>query len=185
MSSDYCYKMKPFIWANWWDQKNNTQHHISHRWGNYPCCVWYSSFRLLTYIHLCVSDIAFHSIFFINSHWDDSLWIFGFKIDLYEVASVTTQILLPPVFIKVHYGSPHLRLWRKDKCFCSVVSDSLQPHGMQHTRLLCPPLSPRVCSNSGPLSPWCHPTISSLVFPFSCSQSLTASGSFPMSQLFT
>ena len=61
---------------------------------------------------LYVSDIALHSIFFIHSHWDDSLWIFGFKIDLYEVASVNTQILLPPVFIKVHYGSPHLGLGR-------------------------------------------------------------------------
>ena len=68
----------------------------------------------------------------------------------------------------------------------SVVSDSLQPHGLQHTRLPCPSLSPGVCSNSCPLGWWCHPTISSSVTPFFfCPQSFPASGSFPMSQLFT
>ena len=67
----------------------------------------------------------------------------------------------------------------------SVVSDSLRPHGLQHTRLPCPSPAPRVCSNSCPLSQWCHPTISSSVVPFSsCPQSFSASGSFPMSQLF-
>ena len=68
---------------------------------------------------------------------------------------------------------------------CSVVSDSLQPHGLQHAR---PPyLSPipGVYSDSCPLSRWCHPTISSSVIPFfSCPQSFPASGSFQMSQLF-
>ena len=65
------------------------------------------------------------------------------------------------------------------------VSDSLQPHGLQHASLPCPLLSPGACSNSGPLSWWCHPTISSSVVPFSsCPQSFPASGSFPMSQLF-
>ena len=60
------------------------------------------------------------------------------------------------------------------------------PHALQHTRLPCPSLSPRVCSNSCWLSWWCHPTISSSVAPFSFSpQSFPASGSFPMSQLFT
>ena len=69
---------------------------------------------------------------------------------------------------------------------CQFVSDSLQPHGLQHTRLLHLSLSPGVCSNSCPLSWWCHPTISSSVEPFSsCLQSFPASGSFPMSQFFT
>ena len=66
----------------------------------------------------------------------------------------------------------------------SVVSDPLRPHGLQHTR---PPWSPtpRVYSNSCPLSRWWHPTISSSVIPFSsCPQSFPASGSFQMSQLF-
>ena len=68
---------------------------------------------------------------------------------------------------------------------CSVMSDSSQPHGLQHTRLLCPSLSPRACSNSRPLSQWCHPSISSSVIPFStCLQSFPASWSFLMSRLF-
>ena len=68
----------------------------------------------------------------------------------------------------------------------SVMSDSLWPHGLQHTRLSCPSPTPGVYSNSCPLSWWCHPTISSSVASFSSSlQSFPASGSFPMSQFFT
>ena len=67
----------------------------------------------------------------------------------------------------------------------SVVSDSLQPRGLQHTRPPCPSPTPRVYSNSCPLSRWCHPTIASSVIPFSsCPQSFPASGSFQMSQFF-
>ena len=66
----------------------------------------------------------------------------------------------------------------------SVVSDSLWLHGLQHARLPCPSLSPGVCSNSCPLSGWCHPTISSSVALFSCLQSFPVSESFPMNQLF-
>ena len=66
----------------------------------------------------------------------------------------------------------------------SNVSNSLQPHGLQHTKLPCPLLPPRDCSHS--LSQWGQSTISSSVVPFSsCLQSLPASGAFPMSQLFT
>ena len=69
---------------------------------------------------------------------------------------------------------------------CLVVSDSLQSHGLQHTRLPCPSPTPRACSNSCPSSQWCHPTISSSVIPFSsCVQCFPASGLFPMSQFFT
>ena len=69
---------------------------------------------------------------------------------------------------------------------CTVVSDSLRPHELQHARPPCPSPTPRVHSNSCPLSPWCHPAISSSVVPFSsCPQSLPASESFHMSQLFT
>ena len=66
----------------------------------------------------------------------------------------------------------------------SVMSDFLQPHGQQQTRLPC--LSPTLgaCSYSCPLSRWCHPTISSSVVPFSCLQSCPASGSFPKTQFF-
>ena len=67
----------------------------------------------------------------------------------------------------------------------SVVSDSLRPHESQHTRPPCPSPTPRVHSNSCPSSQWCHPAISSSVVPFSSRpQSLSASESFPMSQLF-
>ena len=64
------------------------------------------------------------------------------------------------------------------------MSNSLQPHGLQHARLPCPLLSPGVCSSSCPLSRWCYPTISSSVTLFSfCLQSFPTSGSFPMSWL--
>ena len=67
----------------------------------------------------------------------------------------------------------------------SVMSISLWPHGLQHTRLLCPSLSPRACSNSCLLSWWCYPTISSSVSPFfSCLQFFPASGFFPISPFF-
>ena len=69
---------------------------------------------------------------------------------------------------------------------CSVMSNSLQPHELQHARLPCPSPAPRVHPNSCPSSQWCHPAISSSAVPFSsCSQSLPASESFPMSQFFT
>ena len=81
--------------------------------------------------------------------------------------------------------------WQADSNFMfllfshSVVSDSLWPQGLQHTRLPCPSSTPGACSNSCPLSQWCHPTISSSVIPFSsCLQSFLASGSFLVNQLF-
>ena len=98
--------------------------------------------------------------------------------------------------------SPHHTVWNSIQTFIfqhnlysdqissfqfsqSVVSDTLQPHGLQHTRPPCPLPTPGVYSNSCPLSRWCHPTISSSVVPFSSRfQSFPASGSFPMSQLF-
>ena len=70
--------------------------------------------------------------------------------------------------------------------FSSVTQScpTLRPHELQHARLPCPSPTPRVHSNSCPSSRWCHPAISSSVVPFSCPQSLPASESFPMSQLF-
>ena len=86
-----------------------------------------------------------------------------------------------------HLGSPDTIIQFSLVQFsCWVVSDSLRPHESQHARPPCPSPSPRVYSNSCPSSWWCHPAISSSVVPFSfCPQSLPASGSFPMSQLFT
>ena len=67
----------------------------------------------------------------------------------------------------------------------SIMSDSLQPHRLQHTRVLCLSPSLRACSHSCLLRRWCHPTISSSVMPFSfCPQSFPASESFPVTQLF-
>ena len=100
------------------------------------------------------------------------------------------------------YGFTYVILWFSDSfivplfhasslieficyCCCSVVSNSLWPHGLQHARLPCPSPSPTVCSSSCPLSQWCHPAISRSVIPFSCHQPFPASGSFPVSQFFT
>ena len=67
----------------------------------------------------------------------------------------------------------------------SVVSDSWQPHGLQHARHPCPSPTSGACSNSCAFSQWCHPTISSYIIPFSsCLQSFPALGSFPMNQFF-
>ena len=77
-------------------------------------------------------------------------------------------------------------LWSSVQFSCSVMSDSLWPHGLWHARLPCPSSTPWAYSNSCPLSWWCHPTVSSSVIPFfSHLQSLPASGSFQMSQFFT
>ena len=67
---------------------------------------------------------------------------------------------------------------------CSVMPNSFWPHELQHTRLSCPSLLLGVCSNSWPLSQWCHPSISSSFTSFFCPQSFPASGSFPLSKLF-
>ena len=89
------------------------------------------------------------------------------------------------LFYQLSYqGSPYTCI-SSVQFSCSVVSDTLQPHGLQHARLHCPTATLRVYSNSRPSSQWCHPTISSSVAPFLYLQSFPASGYFPMSQLFT
>ena len=82
--------------------------------------------------------------------------------------------------VRTGHGTTHTHISH------SVVSDSLRPHESQHTRPPCPSPTPGVHRDSHPSSQWCHPAISSSVVPFSsCPQSLLASESFPMSQLFT
>ena len=82
------------------------------------------------------------------------------------------------------YGYPILKN-RSVQFSCSVMSDSLWPHGLQQAKLPCPSPTPGACSNSCPLSQWCHPTILTSVVPFSsCLQSFPASGSFPRSRFF-
>ena len=84
------------------------------------------------------------------------------------------------LFIHRHLGYFHIFL-----SFSHLfISNSLRPHGMQHTRLPCPSPSPRASSNSCPWSQWRHSTILPSVIPFFCLQSFPASGSFPMSQFF-
>ena len=76
-------------------------------------------------------------------------------------------------------------IWYSVQFSCSVVSNSLQPHELQHARPPCPSPTPRVHPDSRPLTWWCHPGISSSLVSFSfCPQSLPAAGSFQMSQLF-
>ena len=83
------------------------------------------------------------------------------------------------------YCVPSIKGFSSVQFSCSVMSDSLQPHELQHARPPCPSPAPGVHPNPCPLSQWCHPTISSSVIPFSsCPQSFPGSGSFLMSQLF-
>ena len=105
-----------------------------------------------------------------------SLWTSAFKIPL-TPWEVSTRRFCPLVNLGTFSSVQFSR---------SVVSDSLQLHELQHARPPCPSQTPGAYSNSCPLSQWCHPAISSSVVPvFSCPQSLPASGSFPVSQLFT
>ena len=91
--------------------------------------------------------------------------------------SMLTSKIIPP--------SPSLQI-RSDQISCSVISDSLWPHELQHARPPCPSPTPGVHPDSCPSSQWCHPGITSSVVPFSsCPQSLPASKPFPMSQFFT
>ena len=94
------------------------------------------------------------------------------KVRIKRRITASSPLLLPSQFSLVQFSR-------------SVVSNSLQPHELQHAMPPCPSPSSRVHSNPCPLSQWCHPAISSSVFPFSSyPQSFPASGSFPMSQLF-
>ena len=102
------------------------------------------------------------------------------------VYSQCTVSVSSPCLPYSHHGSKKGRwgwrirqVWDSVQFSHSVLSDSLQPHGLQHARLPCPSPTPGACSNSCPSSRWCHPTISSSVISFSfCLQSVPASGSF-------
>ena len=131
-----------------------------------PCCFtvfqyircWQWGIEFLYYY--CISDVAY--------------------IYMYDYYMFLTFLSLVTIF-----GLKSI-LWYKYQFSHSVMSDSLQPCGLQHTRLSCPLPTPGACSNSYPSSWWCHPTISSSVIPFSsCLQFVPASGSFPRSQFFT
>ena len=104
---------------------------------------------------------------------------------LTSIFFVTFEPLLFPVYSRLCCLFIFSEKIRSDQISRSVVSDSLRHHELQHTRPPCPSPTPGVHWESRPSSQWCHPAISSSVFPLnSCPQSLPASESFPMSQLF-
>ena len=156
------------------------------------------------YVTVSVKIVSFILSFILTIFWKISetfycLFIgpFHFLIILMSVLSLVCSVHLHNTaiftnntenFILVCVGMKYLQLclYRSSVQFSySVVSDSLRPHELQHTRPPCPSPTPGVHSNSRSLSRWCHPAISSSVAPFSsCPQSLPPSECFPMSQLF-
>ena len=105
------------------------------------------------------------------------------SLELYSIFTECNSYALEIFICCLIYLANHL--FRSVQFSHSIMSDSLWPHGQQHARLPCPSPTPRACSNSCPLSRWCHLTISSSIIPFSsCLKSFPASGSFPMSQFF-
>ena len=108
------------------------------------------------------------------------------KTRLFNTKELSAFGLILVIFLQTMIFILSLRPGKISQFSCSVMSDSLRPHGLQHARLPCPLSTAGACSNPYPSSWWCHPTISSSVVPFSsCLQSFPASGSFPMSQFFT
>ena len=129
-----------------------------------------------------------HVVILSKSNW----LILLLKCILYTILSAWVDSKSPSHFLSNFDGRKSTETLEKNRNTTSVqfnrsvVSDSLWPHEPQHARPPCPSPTPGVYPNPCPLSWWCHPTISSSVVPFSsCPQSLPASGSFPMSQLFT
>ena len=109
-------------------------------------------------------------------------WSFSFNISLSNEHSWTDWISLQSKGLSRVFSNTTVQV---QQFFSAQSCLTLQPHGLQNTRLPCPSPAPKAYSNSCPSSRWCHPTISSSVVPFSSRlHSFPASGSFPMSQLF-
>ena len=113
----------------------------------------------------------------------------GWSSPLFSLMSCRNLLYLSfnvwPVLEMLFWQNPKAGLLSSVQFSCSVVPDSLGPHGLQHARYPCPSPSPGVYSKSCPLSWWCNPTISPSVIPFSSRlQSFPTSESFPMSQFF-
>ena len=162
------------------------QRELSHRYCVFVMSTEGSKFNLFQHCHL----EPLHHLFILSrlslikfSYRWICFWILHSTPLLY-VLFLWHCLTFVAIIIKVKTGEK--RFLSSVQFSHSVVSNSLQPHGLQHTRFPCLPPTPRACSNSCPLSQWCRPTISSSVIPFfSCPQSFPASESFPMSQLFT
>ena len=130
----------------------------SYCWSKQGCYLAWKMF----YLHMSLSECSFH---------------FPLLRETYTSCYIFKEFLLHPHLAPCWYCCPSVPKSR--------LTLTLRSRGLQHARLSCTSLSPRVCSNSRPLSWWCHPTISSSVVPFSsCLQSFPASRSFPMSRLF-
>ena len=160
-----------------------------------PCCLWkYCSFEVFTF---SLTHTHTHTHTPIYTYTQNYIWA-------HLPRPIHRHTPWAPCFIIVRKAPDAGKDWRQEKGTTedemvgwhhqldghqfsrSVVSDSVWPHGLQHTRPPCPSPTPEACSNPCPSSRWCHPTISSSVVPFSsCLQSFPASRSFLMSQLFT
>ena len=141
----------------------------------FSCSYWSSVYLLWRNVYLGRSSAHFLKGFYLFVYF----WLFWVFVAVQLFSSCGTWDSHCSGFSCCRAGS---RV-RSVQFSCSVVSDSLWPHGLQHTRLPCPSPTPGACSNSFPLSQWCHPTISSPVIPFSsCLHSFPTLGAFLMSQ---
>ena len=134
------------------------------------------------YIYIYISFVCM-CMFIVVEAYVYSMWRLFYR----EVSSLIFPELLFCICFHIHFcdWSSVCVQFSSVQFSRSVVSDSLQPHESQHTRPPCPSPTPWVHSDSCPSSPWCHPAVSSSVVPFSsCPQSLPASESFPVNQLF-
>ena len=128
-------------------------------------------------MRMAVSSVDFPGLQFVCIRYYRAFWWTVLRDHIATGMRLSTYGLLWCFLLNLQVDSVQFRH--------SVVSDSLWPHELQHARPPCPSPTPGVHSNSHPSSRWCHPAISSSVAPFSsCPQSLPASESFPMSQLF-
>ena len=137
----------------------------------------------------CQGILSFTRAFSFNFHstWIQNSWGMSYIEYIYKAVIRLLwgdQKGLPLICVKATHISllEKVKVERSVQFSRSVISDSMQPHGLQHARLPCPSPTPRICSNSCPSNRWCHSTISSSVILFSsCLQSFLESGSFPMS----
>ena len=140
--------------------------------------------KRVQWVYNCHFSQLHHSLIFYCFNAPFNYWL------CYSLSFINVLFVNLDCFFYRGFSFPYIH--RNSVCFNdsvqfsrSVVSDSLRPHELQHARPPCPSPTPRVHLNSHASSQWCHPAISSSVVPFSsCSLSLPASGSFPVSQLF-
>jgi len=149
--------------------------------------LWPFSFFLffpLTFVHLCLF-FSISALCYIFPPLSPFLPLFPFHSLCLALPNLSLFCLLSlcPLPLLFSLLCTLVSLLITTQSISSVVSNSLWPHGLQHTRFPCPSPTPKACSNSCPWNRWCHPTIAYFDIPFSsCLQSFPISGSFPMSQ---